>query len=243
MKFMLMLIEDETVYGGPTKSGPALLEIAQKHWAFVKELGPARFAGSGLKGSATSTTVRTANGKQTLHDGPFAETKEQVGGYYVIEAPDMNAATEIARRVPIYADGGVEIRPTIPQTETTGQGKQAMQYMLMIYENDKPYMPGTGDPAAARMIDKHMAFIKDIGGAMIGGAGLMPAATARTVHTAKSGAKTVHDGPFAEAKEQLGGYYIIDVADLDAAIAIARKVPLYKDGAIEVRPMMKGPAM
>lgn len=243
MKFMLMLVEDETVYGGPTKSGPALPEIGKKHWAFASELGAARFAGSGLKGSATATTVRTTNGKQTLHDGPFAESKEQVGGYYVIEAADMAAAVDIAKRVPIYSEGDVEIRPTIPQTESTGQGRHAMQYMLMIYENDKPYTPGSQEAAAQTMVEKHMAFAKSLGDTMIGGAGLMPAGTARTVHTARGGKKAVHDGPFAESKEQLGGYYIIDVADLDAAIAIARKAPLFKDGAIEVRPMMKGPAM
>ena len=50
--------------------------------------------------------------------------------------------------------------------------------------------------------------------------------------------KTVHDGPFAEAKEQLGGFYLIEAADLDEAIAIAKRVPLLQDGAIEIRPLL-----
>lgn len=52
------------------------------------------------------------------------------------------------------------------------------------------------------------------------------------------GGQHVHDGPFAEAKEQLGGFYLIDVPDLDAALAIAREVPLIGDGSIEVRPLI-----
>jgi hypothetical protein len=57
-----------------------------------------------------------------------------------------------------------------------------------------------------------------------------------------NGKQAIHDGPFAETKEQLGGYYLIEAADLDAAIAIAKKVPLTKDGAIEIRPVMVPPA-
>jgi hypothetical protein len=60
---------------------------------------------------------------------------------------------------------------------------------------------------------------------------------ATTVRTER-GAKTVHDGPFAETKEQLGGFYLIDVPDLDAAIAVARQVPLQRDGSIEIRPLI-----
>lgn len=57
----------------------------------------------------------------------------------------------------------------------------------------------------------------------------------------KNGAKTFHDGPFAEAKEQLGGFYLIEAPDLDAAIGIAKKVPVLQDGAIEIRPLL-GPS-
>jgi hypothetical protein len=55
-----------------------------------------------------------------------------------------------------------------------------------------------------------------------------------------NGARTVHDGPFAETKEQLGGFYIIEAADLDEAIGIAKRMPLQPDGTIEIRPLMRG---
>jgi hypothetical protein len=57
--------------------------------------------------------VRTADGAQTLHDGPFAETKEQLGGYYLIDAPDLDAALGWARRIPMPGKGSVEVRPVV----------------------------------------------------------------------------------------------------------------------------------
>ena len=112
MQYALLIYEDETLYG-PGKSGPALQQIVSKHIAFNKELGASRVGGSGLKGTASATTVRTAKGKQTVHDGPFAESKEQLGGFYLIEAPDLDAAIAIAKKVPVLQDGSIEIRPLL----------------------------------------------------------------------------------------------------------------------------------
>ena len=75
-------------------------------------------------------------------------------------------------------------------------------------------------------------------GQLIGGDGLQGVDTATTVVTDASGAQGLHDGPFAETKEQLGGYYLIDVPDLDAALAWARRMPVVPGGKVEVRPVM-----
>ncbi|WP_244642235.1 hypothetical protein [Chelatococcus reniformis] len=69
MQYMLMLYEDEAVYGGPEKDGPALKAVAARHWDYVKELGAARITGAGLKGSAFTTTVRTTDGRQPSTTG------------------------------------------------------------------------------------------------------------------------------------------------------------------------------
>ncbi len=114
-----------------------------------------------------------------------------------------------------------------------------MQYMLLIYEDEKLYGPDKNGPAIQEIVAKHMAFNKELGSARVGGAGLKATAAATTVRTSK-GAKTVHDGPFAETREQLGGYYLIDVPDLDAAIAVAKKLPVLQDGSIEIRPLLGG---
>jgi hypothetical protein len=112
VQYALLIYEDESVFG-PGKSGAKLREIVQRHEAFVRELGPRRVGGCGLKATSSATTVRTTKGKQTLHDGPFAETKEQLGGFYLIEAPNLDAALEIAKRVPLAEDGAIEVRPIL----------------------------------------------------------------------------------------------------------------------------------
>jgi hypothetical protein len=112
MQYAMLIYEDETIYG-PDKAGPMLREIVGKHMAFNRELGAKKLGGSGLKGSAMATTVRTSGGRQTVHDGPFAEAKEQLGGFYLVEAPDLDAAIAIAKKIPIAKDGAVEIRPLL----------------------------------------------------------------------------------------------------------------------------------
>jgi hypothetical protein len=74
-------------------------------------------------------------------------------------------------------------------------------------------------------------------GVHLGGEGLQPSATATTVKIGESGDQIVSDGPFAETKEQLGGYYLLDCEDLDDAIAWAKRIPM-PGGTVEVRPVM-----
>jgi hypothetical protein len=112
MHYALLIYENESIFG-PGKAGPKLQEAVGRHIAFTKELGAKRVGGAGLKATSSATTVRTTKGKQTIHDGPFAESKEQLGGFYLIEAPDLDAAIAIARKVPLLEDGAIEIRPVL----------------------------------------------------------------------------------------------------------------------------------
>ena len=79
---------------------------------FLREKG-LMVSGDGLQGSATATTVRSGPDGQTLHDGPFAETREQLGGYYVIDVPSLDEAISWARKVPVAPGGGIEVRPVM----------------------------------------------------------------------------------------------------------------------------------
>ena len=112
MHYMLLIYEDESVYGEKADT-PEMQAIVAKHWDLVKELGDQYKTGAGLESTSAATTVRTVAGRQTVHDGPFAETREQLGGYYVIEADNLDDAIAIARRVPIRVDGSIEIRPLL----------------------------------------------------------------------------------------------------------------------------------
>ena len=114
-----------------------------------------------------------------------------------------------------------------------------MQYMLLIYEPEGDY-GGEDSDAWREGLVAHEAFSRDLAqaGVLRGGAGLHATDTARTLRK-KGGAYSVVDGPFAETKEQFGGYYLIEVEDIDTALAWARKLPLWTEGSVEVRPVLE----
>lgn len=112
MQYMILIYEPEDAYAG--EAGQALLEeIVGKHMALAEELRAqgVQKDGAGLQGVETATTVVTQGGRQTIHDGPFAETREHLGGYYVIDVPNLDDAIAMARRVPVAEGGKVEVRP------------------------------------------------------------------------------------------------------------------------------------
>lgn len=112
-----------------------------------------------------------------------------------------------------------------------------MKYALVIYETPAEMSKRTSAAAPAYWA-AWKAFADTIGasGVMVGGAGLEPPSTATSVRAA-NGKRTVQDGPFADSKELLGGFFLIDVPNLDAALAWAARVPV-GDGTVEVRPLM-----
>ncbi len=114
MQYALLIYEDEEALG-KNEGGPAFLELVKQHMAFsppLREKG-IQVGGAGLKGTVSATTIRRLNGSRTIHDGPFADSKEQLGGIYLIEVPDLDAAIDIATRMPLADGGSVEIRPLL----------------------------------------------------------------------------------------------------------------------------------
>jgi hypothetical protein len=116
-----------------------------------------------------------------------------------------------------------------------------MQYLCLIYDAEKLW---TDMPEAERgkMFAEYGTFTKDIkaSGNFKAGEALQPISTATTVRV-RNGKTTITDGPFAETREQLGGFYLIEAKDLDEATAIAARIPSAKIGSIEVRPIMVYP--
>jgi hypothetical protein len=112
-----------------------------------------------------------------------------------------------------------------------------MQYLLMIYQSEAEY--GKIDAATGKkMMEEYGAFTQSIiqSGNFKAGDALQPTTTATTVRV-RDGKTLTTDGPFAETREQLGGYYLVEAKDLDAAVAIAARIPGAKTGSIEVRPI------
>ncbi|MEX2237527.1 MAG: YciI family protein [Dehalococcoidia bacterium] len=113
--------------------------------------------------------------------------------------------------------------------------------MLLIYDNEKAWETRS-ESEGEELMRGYYAFTEEVRGSgrHQGGAPLQSAATATTVRV-RDGATSITDGPFAETKEQLGGYYIVDCNDIDEAIEIAARIPGAKYGSIEVRPIAELP--
>jgi hypothetical protein len=111
-EYMLFIWDDEQAW---EQADPAVVDATMAaHREFIAAHGAALRGGNRLHPSPMSTSLRTAaDGAVTVTDGAFAETKEVIGGYYLVEAPDLDAALRIARQVPAPF-GGVEIRPVMP---------------------------------------------------------------------------------------------------------------------------------
>lgn len=113
-----------------------------------------------------------------------------------------------------------------------------MQYILMINEDESAYQGENAQELMEATVGKHVELIERMqsAGVYVGGERLQPAETATTIKW-DSGGHTLHDGPFSETHEELGGYYVIETADLDSALEWAKQIPIAEKGAVEVRPI------
>lgn len=113
-----------------------------------------------------------------------------------------------------------------------------MKYLLTIYNDESGFANATPEDVQ-QVMAAYEAFGREVteAGAMLGGEGLQPSSTASTVQV-REGNTITSDGPFADTREQLGGYYLLECRDLDEAIGWAAKIPGAQNGTIEVRPVM-----
>jgi len=113
MQYLLLIYDDEKIWADmPQADKGRYLGEYNQFTQDVKASGNFK-AGEALHPVATATTVRVRNGKVQTTDGPFAETKEQLGGFYLIEAKDLDEATKIAAKIPSARLGSIEIRPIV----------------------------------------------------------------------------------------------------------------------------------
>ena len=109
MQFLLLIYDQEKRWA--TLSEAQQNSETQEYGVFGKEFAKAIRGGNALQPTPTAKTVRVRNGKHQVTDGPFAETKEQLGGYYLVEASDAGEATAIAAKIPWARHGSIEVRP------------------------------------------------------------------------------------------------------------------------------------
>ena len=119
MKYMLLIYHDEQTWDQRTEAERQ--QTYGEYRQLFQELKSSGqyLAGDQLQPSTTATGVRERDGKQIVTDGPFAETREQLGGYFLIEAKDLDEAISIAGRIPSARTGTIEVRPVIETTAST----------------------------------------------------------------------------------------------------------------------------
>ncbi|HVK07970.1 MAG TPA: YciI family protein [Gemmataceae bacterium] len=197
---------------------------------------------SPLQPVSTAVTVRVRNGRPLVTDGPFAETTEQLGGYYVLDLDDLDEAIAVAERLPPAAKGTVEIRPMfpldgLPPSKPLSEKPDGTPYLFMCYHNEAALESGGPDTRRHAMAEavERCHELADAG-RYLSASPLHPAATATCVRV-RDGKRVVTDGPFAETHEVLGGYYLIVAGSRDEAAAAAARQPGARLGAVEVRPL------
>ncbi len=117
MKYLLMIYSNEAAQQAASKADNEQMHAAYGAYTQALIKAGAMAGGERLRPTNTATTVRIASGKTKVVNGPYAETKEQLGGYYMIEAADLDAAIAWAARCPAASHGAVEVRPIWPMTE------------------------------------------------------------------------------------------------------------------------------
>ena len=111
MKYMLLIYHDEQSWNAITEAERQQIYLEYRNLRGELESRRQFLSGSELQPITTATTVRVRDGKELVTDGPFAETHEQLGGYFLIEAKDLDEATAIAARIPSARTGTIEVRP------------------------------------------------------------------------------------------------------------------------------------
>lgn len=235
MQYALIYAIDESIHLDDTEEAKVQATLAQ--WLEETIGGGVNLHGHRLRPTTVATTLKIRSGELLVTDGPFAETKEQVVGYDVVECANLDEAVDWASRHPAAILGGAEVR-ALQSDQAAGplpapkEGKT--RYMMMVCVGEDFAM---GPQDAAEMGPTTDKWVKEMDGrgSRLFGSQLDGPDQAKTVRR-KGEEVLVTDGPFAETKEQIVGFDILECDDLDEALEVAAAHPMAKFGMLEVRP-------
>jgi hypothetical protein len=231
MRFMMLVKSDDRSEAGVLPDQKLLTEMGNYNESLV-EAG-VLIEGEGLQASSRGARLRLARGKLTVTDGPFADAKELVGGYWVIEAKTLAGAVDWARRIP-FLDGEVEIRPLyelsdLPVDPASDSGAAAGPARRPGTKRFVAFIKADEHSEAGVLPDKKVLADMDVlvdewakAGVMLGGNGLKPTSKGARVRYA-GGERTVIDGPFAESKEVVAGYTMFQVTSKQEAVELCKR--------------------
>ena len=194
----------------------------------------------------SAVTVRRRSGKLFVTDGPFAETKEQLGGFYLIDVRDLNDALRVASRIPSATRGTIEVRPVAHArgaTDRAPRDVKGMRHLCLVCFEEAQLDALSETERDALDADNAACYA-----ALVESGRLCVAHALAPVHSAtlvrvRRGKLSLADGPYADTKEQIGGFALIAATDLDDAIKVAARMPVARFGSVEVRavhPLRKG---
>lgn len=229
MYYLALLAAEE---GGPA-AVPGTDEHAasmQRHQEFWTE-APEAVAGGGLHPGAEAATIRHDGGQASVTDGPFAEVAEAVGGYYVFDAADLDAALSLVRQLPEVSTGHVELWPMV---FWNGKDESADPRWAALLREPSGSANEPGSAEWDARVSEHKRFGEIAGDRITGSGALFPPASATTVRL-RDGEMLLTDGPFTEANEIANGIYVLSAADRDAAVALAAQIPGGPKGCVELR--------
>ncbi len=251
MKYMMIhAVDQDATPSDPTCATPEALD------AWVQEMlaRGVLLDGARLRPVSDATTVRAPGGSPVVTDGPFAETKEQVAGYDVIDCPDLDAAVAVAAAHPTTYLGSIEVRafdegmpdPVVPEQVPDGK----LRYLMLVCADMRRAMAAASETASDTADERSAptpddvdegpdeieAWIDAAGPRRLYGWPLEFPSEAVTVRRV-DGAVVTTDGPFAETKEQIAGYDLLECDDLDDALQVAAGHPVAGGGVIELRPL------
>lgn len=238
MQYMLLIYSPESAW-----TNSEWMACTQKSREICQELAAqGKFqTASPLHPVATAITVRVRDGAKQITTGPFAETIEQLGGFYILELDNLDEAIAIANRVPPVHKGTVEIRPirvtdNLPDANLQADIPTGMKKFMVLCYDDEQHWQSVGADVHEAAIQQAVALTQrlDQQGQFIAASPLHPTSTATSVRV-RDGRRLITDGPFAETREVLGGYYLILAKDHSEALTFASQHPGIHVGAAEIR--------
>ncbi|NNH68861.1 transcription initiation protein [Nocardia uniformis] len=209
-------------------------EVA-RYAAFEEKAGAAVAGGAALHPTATAINIRHTGGRTLVTDGPFTELAEVVGGFYVFEADDLDAAIGLAQQLPAADSGSIEVRP-LAMWEPHGEIR-ADWWVALLWEPPGEVI-AVGTPEWDAGADEHRRFAESAAGAIRGSAAMHSPSTATTVR-ARDGKVLLTDGPFPESAEVIDGLYLFSAPGRAEATEIAARIPIGAKGRVEVRPLVE----
>lgn len=236
MDYLVLLYDDERT--APQPGTARWDEDMEGFIAFGELAATAIRGGEALWDTSTARTVRHVDGALTVTNGPFVETTEVLGGYYVLEAASLDDVIELARNIPTATTGTIEIRPLVMHEQTSdalvppGATRQ-----LATLHGPAGEEPEPGSAEWDRGAEAHGRFAEAAGSVVRGGGAVHPASMATTIRL-RDGELLITDGPFAEGAEVTGGFYVL-CGTAEQTAEAAGRIPVNPGGWVELRTIME----